>query len=52
MRRDLKLDVLDELWAGATMSEAECVRARRGGATRDEASPTGISCARSLMSTS
>lgn len=25
LRRDLKLDVLDELWAGATMSEAEAV---------------------------
>ncbi|MGI8572153.1 MAG: ribbon-helix-helix protein, CopG family [Solirubrobacteraceae bacterium] len=23
LRRDLKLDVLDELWSGATMSEAE-----------------------------
>jgi hypothetical protein len=28
------------------------VRARRGSATRDEVSPTGIWCARSLMSTS
>ena len=52
LRRDLKLDVLDELWANATMSEAKASELAVEGPTRDQASPAGIWCAPALTSTS
>jgi hypothetical protein len=46
LRRDLKLDVLDDLWANATMSEAKAselaVEAQH--ATRSRRRPPGARC--------
>ena len=52
LRRDLKLDVLDELWANATMSEAKASELAVEAQHARQAPPTGIWCARSLTSTS